>query len=108
MDRRRIAVVAAGLVLLGGAVVVLRTAGLTEPSVVTTPIPPPPTSLTRFAGQGVLLPPPTEEPKAPQGLSVQSGSERLQLRWSGDTPGFEVRWGAGELDRTLLVAQPLV
>lgn len=107
MDRRRIAVVAAGLMLFGGAVVALRTAGLTEPSVVTTPVPPPPTSLTRFAGQGVLLPSSTDRPGAPQGLSVQSGPQRLQLRWSGDTPGFEVRWGTGALDHTLLVAQPV-
>lgn len=107
MDRRRIALVAAGLVLFGGAVVVLRTTGLGEPSVVTTPVPPPPTSLTRFAGQGVLLPSSADEPATPQGLSVQSGPQRLQLRWSGDTPGFEVRWGVGELDHTLLVAQPV-
>ncbi|MEO6083720.1 MAG: hypothetical protein ABIQ18_11520 [Umezawaea sp.] len=107
MDRRRIAVVAAGLVLFGGAVVVLRSTGLTEPSVVLTTAPPPPTSLERFAGQGVLLPSSTEKPQSPQGLSVQSGPQRLQLRWSGDTPGFEVRWGEDGLDHTMLVAQPV-
>ncbi len=107
MDRRRIAVVAAGLVLFVGTVVVLRNAGLTEPSAVPKPVPPPPTSLTKFAGAGVLLPSSTDEPQTPQGLSVQSGPERLQVRWSGDAPGFEVRWGRDSLDRTLLVAQPV-
>ncbi|HEX6343398.1 hypothetical protein [Umezawaea sp.] len=107
MDRRRIAVVAAGLVLFGGAVVVLRATGLTGPPVTTTPVPPPPTSLTKFAGQGVVLPPSTERPEPPGDLVVRSGPQRLQLRWAGDSPGFEVRWGGAELDHVLLVAQPV-
>ncbi|MFD9734292.1 hypothetical protein [Umezawaea sp. NPDC059074] len=107
MDRRRIAVVAAGLVLFGGAVVVLRSTGLTEPTVDATPVPPPPTSLERSAGQGVVLPSVTETPESPQGLSVLFGPQRLQLRWTGKTPGYEVKWGQGALDHTLLVAQPV-
>ncbi|MET1074074.1 MAG: fibronectin type III domain-containing protein [Umezawaea sp.] len=108
MDRRRIAVVAAGLVLIGGTIVVLRGSGLTGPAVTTTPVPPPPTSLAQFAGQGVVLPSSTEKPQAPERLVVQTGPQRLQLRWTGESAGYEVRWGKNDaLEHTVLVAQPV-
>jgi hypothetical protein len=109
MDRRRIAIVAASLVLVGGTIAVLRSPGLSGPATTITPVPPPPTSLTQFAGQGVLLPAASDKPEAPQGLGVLTGPERLQVRWTGKTPGYEVRWGKdGALDHTALVAQPVI
>ncbi|MFI9810665.1 fibronectin type III domain-containing protein [Saccharothrix variisporea] len=107
MNRRRIAVIAAGVVLFGGVVAVLRTNGVEEPGTATSTSQPPPTSLTPFAAQGVLVPTPGARPESPGGPRVLPGSRRLQVVWTGDAPGYEVRWGrGGNPDQSRLVAQP--
>ncbi|NUT98850.1 MAG: fibronectin type III domain-containing protein, partial [Saccharothrix sp.] len=107
MNRRRVAVIAAGVVLFGGVVAVLRTNGVVEPGTATSTSQPPPTSLTPFAAPGVLVPTPGARPEVPGGPRVVPGSRRLQVVWSGDAPGYEVRWGrGGNPDRTRLIAQP--
>jgi len=107
VDRRRIALVAAGAVLLGGVVAVLRGAGGGDPEPRTATSAPPPTSLAPFAADGVLVPRAGEPPHRPEGLRVTAGPRRLQVRWSGEeAPGYEVRWGRdGRLDRSRLVAR---
>ncbi|WP_309110229.1 fibronectin type III domain-containing protein [Saccharothrix sp.] len=107
MDRRRIAVIAAGVVLFGGVVAVLRTNGAGEPVTATSTSQPPPTSLAPFAAPGVLVPTPGAAPESPRGPRVVPGPRRLQVLWTGDAPGYEVRWGRGGApDQTRLVAQP--
>ncbi|MBW4719694.1 hypothetical protein [Saccharothrix obliqua] len=104
MDRRRVIVLAAAVVLFGGVVAVLRTTGVDDPSSRATTTPPPPTSLAPFAAPGVLAPPPGQPPRPPADLRVTPGPRRLQVAWTDDAPGHEVRWGrAGEPDRTRLV-----
>lgn len=105
MDRRRIALIAAGVVLFGGVVAVLRTEGVGEPTTTTSTSQPPPTSLAPFAAEGVLVPTPGAPPEAPRNLTVASGPRRLQLRWEGGAPGYEVRWGTDRTDRSKLITQ---
>jgi len=106
MDRRRIAVLAAGLVLFGGVIVVLRTAGEGGTAAPSATSAPPPTALTPFAAEGVLLPTKGAKPGPPNNLEVEPGPQRLRLRWTGETPGYEVRWGKGDaLDHAKLIAQ---
>ncbi|MGQ0839701.1 fibronectin type III domain-containing protein [Actinokineospora sp.] len=107
---RRIAVVAVGLVVIGGAIVVLRTPekpGETAPR----PAPPPQTTVREFAGDGVVIPTPVNPPAQPAKVEVRPGPQRLQVGWGPPEPvgaaGYEIRWGrAGQLDRVRLVAQP--
>ncbi|MEU5690892.1 hypothetical protein [Actinosynnema sp. NPDC020468] len=105
MDRRRIAVIAAAVVLFGGAVAVLRTTGAPESPTTATTSAPPPTSLAPFAGEGVLVPTPGAPPTAPTALSFRAGPHRLQVRWTGEAPGYEVRWGRDGLDRSTLTTR---
>ncbi|CCH27553.1 fibronectin type III domain-containing protein [Actinosynnema sp. NPDC047251] len=106
MDRRRVAVIAAGLVLFGGVVAVLRTTGPDDPAAKPTTSAPPPTSLAPFAAEGVLVPTPGAPPETPGGLRVLAGPGRVQLLWTGDAPGYEIGWGRdGKIDRHRLVAQ---
>ncbi|ONI81967.1 hypothetical protein ALI22I_37970 [Saccharothrix sp. ALI-22-I] len=107
MDRRRIALIAAGVVLFGGVITVLRTTGTGDPVTATSVSVPPPTSLEPYAAEGVLVPTPGTPPEQPRGLTVSSGPRRLQLRWAGDAPGYEVRWGTDQLDRSRLITQPV-
>ncbi|GAB2999650.1 fibronectin type III domain-containing protein [Saccharothrix stipae] len=104
MERRRIALIAAGVVLFAGGVAVMRTAGVGDPVTATSVSAPPPTSLAPYAAEGVLVPTAGPLPEPPQGLRVTSGPRRLQLRWSGDAPGYEVRWGD---DRSRLITEPV-
>ncbi|MEU7525293.1 fibronectin type III domain-containing protein [Saccharothrix sp. NPDC042600] len=107
MDRRRIAVIAAGVVLFGGVVAVLRTNGVGEQATATSTSQPPPTSLAPFAAPGVLVPTPGAAPGSPRAPRVVPGPRRLQVLWTGDAPGYEVRWGRdGKPEQTRLVAQP--
>ncbi|MFD0199642.1 MULTISPECIES: fibronectin type III domain-containing protein [Saccharothrix] len=108
MERRRVALIAAGVVLFAGVITVLRTTGLGEPVTATSVSAPPPTSLAPFAAEGVLVPTAGPPPEAPRALTVSSGPRRLQLRWTGDAPGYEVRWGdPGRLDRSRLITEPV-
>ncbi|XVS64709.1 hypothetical protein ACQPYE_01185 [Actinosynnema sp. CA-299493] len=104
MERRRIALVAAGVVLFAGVITVLRTTGVGEPVAATTTSTPPPTSLAPYTAEGVLAPTAGPPPESPREVRVSSGPRRLQLRWTGDAPGYEVRWGEpGRLDHSRLV-----
>ncbi|UVS76523.1 fibronectin type III domain-containing protein [Actinokineospora sp. UTMC 2448] len=99
---RRVAAVAASLVVIGVAVVVLR-----EPEAADggpRPVPPPQTTVASYAGDGVLLPAPEGAPVQPERVEVTPGPERLKLAWAPveDAVGYEVRWA----DRTRLVGQP--
>ncbi|MBB5958924.1 hypothetical protein FHS29_005533 [Saccharothrix tamanrassetensis] len=107
MHRRRIAAIAAGVVLFGGVVAVLRSTGTGDPNPRASTSAPPPTSLAPFAAEGVLVSTPGAPPEQPADLRVVPGPRRLQVRWSGkEAPGYEVRWGRdGRLDRTKLIAQ---
>ncbi|MFI9008828.1 hypothetical protein ACIGNX_16535 [Actinosynnema sp. NPDC053489] len=104
MERRRVALIAVGVVLFAGVVAVLRTTGVSEPATATSTSTPPPTSLAPYTAEGVLVPTPGPPPETPTGLTVSSGPRRLQLRWSGDAPGYEVRWGG---DRSRLITEPV-
>ncbi|MCC8248237.1 fibronectin type III domain-containing protein [Saccharothrix luteola] len=106
MERRRIALVTAGVVLFAGVITVLRTEGVGEPVAGTSASAPPPTSLEPYAAEGVLAPTAGPPPESPREVRVTSGPRRLQLRWDGDAPGYEVRWGeVGRLDRTRLITE---
>lgn len=106
MERRRIALIAVGVVLFAGVITVLRTEGVGEPVARTSASAPPPTSLEAYAAEGVLVPTAGPPPESPREVRVTSGPRRLQLRWTGDAPGYEVRWGeVGRLDRTKLITE---
>ncbi|GAA2665074.1 MULTISPECIES: hypothetical protein [Actinosynnema] len=109
MDRRRIGFVAAGAVLFAGVVVVLRGGGLPGPADAgISTRPPPPTSLTAFSSDGVLVPAPGPAPDAPEELAARPGPGSLLVTWTGGAPGYEVRWGLGDVSRTRLVTGSLV
>jgi len=114
---RRIAVVAIGLVVIGGAVAVLRApqeAGDAAPK----PVPPPQTSVREFAADGVVVPGPGNPAAQPAGLDIRPGPHSLRVGWGRrhiDKPepdraaGYEVRWGRGDSrDSVRLVAEPAV
>lgn len=110
----------AGLLLVGGAVGVLRVAGQGQLNPNTPPPePPPPTALTTFAAQGVLAPSPGPPPLGPGRLVVHPGPHRLQVTWASAVPGghdpagaagYDVRWGTSpnNLSNERLVAEPAV
>jgi hypothetical protein len=110
------AVVLAGLVLVGGAVAALRLTG-DGPDLNAVPPPPPlPTVIRPFTADGALAPSPGPRPAAPGGLLVTPGPRRLQVTWGADLPGgrnparatgYDVRWGFdGALDHEILVSEP--
>jgi Fibronectin type III domain len=82
--------VTGALVLVAGAVVVLRN---TDAPTEGKPPPPTPvqTTVRAFAGQGALAPQPGSRPEQPTDLTIVAGPHRLQVSWSGKTPGYEVR-----------------
>ncbi|KOX32533.1 hypothetical protein ADK67_07625 [Saccharothrix sp. NRRL B-16348] len=106
MERRRVALIAVGVVLFAGVITVLRTAGVGEPVAATSVSAPPPTSLEPYAAEGVLVPTAGPLPDVPRDVVVSSGPRRLQVRWTGDAPGYEVRWGEpGRLDHSRLITE---
>lgn len=117
MERRRLAVVLAGLVLVGGGVTALRLAGGT-PDVHATPPPPPlPTVIKPFSAVGVLAPAPGGQPDPPGRLVLTSGPHRLLVTWGSGLPGgqdpqgatgYDVRWGTGSLTDEKLVAESTI
>ncbi|RZS44995.1 hypothetical protein EV193_101879 [Herbihabitans rhizosphaerae] len=114
---RRAVLLAAGVAVIGGLVVVLR-----EPAADNaTPEPEKPvaqTSVRRHAGEGVVLPDPGARPAAPVRLVINPGGDRLRVMWGQQetgTPepagatGYEVRWGArGQLGEPQLIAEPAI
>lgn len=104
------AVVLAGVLVVGGAVVALRLAGgMPDPNA--TPPPPPPTVVKPFSAQGVLAPTPGPPPARPGRVTVAPGPHRLRLTWGVALPGghdpagavgYAVHWNGNDL----LVAQP--
>ncbi|NUT52814.1 MAG: hypothetical protein HOV94_36840, partial [Saccharothrix sp.] len=107
MERRRIAFIAAGVVLFAGVIAVLRSTGVGDTTTATSSSTPPPTSLAPYAAEGVLAPTPGPPPESPRELAVSPGPGRLQLRWTGDAPGYEVRWGTDRPDHSRLITQPV-
>jgi hypothetical protein len=116
MERRRVAVMLAGVALVGGAVVALRLAGGTAHVSTTPPAPPPPTTVRPFTAEGVLAPTAGPPPASPGRVRTTAGPLRLQLRWGSALPGghdpngavgYDVRWGVGTaFDHDKLVAEP--
>ncbi|MEU4742506.1 fibronectin type III domain-containing protein, partial [Actinosynnema sp. NPDC023658] len=105
MERRRVALIVVGVVLFAGVITVLRTTGVGGPTTATSTSAAPPTSLEPYAAEGVLVPTAGAPPEQPGALTVSSGPRRLQLRWTGGAPGYEVRWGADRLDHGKLLTQ---
>ncbi|EWC62110.1 hypothetical protein UO65_2624 [Actinokineospora spheciospongiae] len=109
---RRLAVIAAGLVVVGGAVVVLRTPP--EPGgAAPKPLPAPQTVVKEFAGEGVVVPVVGVRPAAPADVAVSADAGRVALRWApvAGAAGYDVRWGqggGGTVDSSALIAQPAV
>ena len=109
------AVVLAGLVLVGGAVVALRLAGGTPDVSAEPPPQPAPTSVRPFSAEGVLAPTPGGPPEAPGPVQLVPGPRRIQLQWGSSLPGghdpkgavgYDVHWGSGSLVHDMLVAEP--
>lgn len=107
-----------GLVVIGGAVTVLRAPASEEETPTSTPFPPPQTTVRAFADKRVLVPEAGKPPAPPAELKVRPSKGRLVVSWSAaDTgepepegaAGYEVQWGrSGNLDRVRLVAEPVV
>jgi hypothetical protein len=96
---KRVAFAVAGLALVVGVIVLRNTDGgnSTLPTA-----PPPPTKLKPYVGEQVLVPGPQGRPATPANVVARGGHHKIQLNWSGDAPGYEVRWG----DRSKLVTRP--
>lgn len=118
MDRRlfhKIAIVGGALVMIGGAIAVLRNP---TDSPREEPIPPPQTSVNAYADESVVVPPKGAKPQPPQRLDVQASHRRLVVGWSqrrigvaepDGAVGYEVRWGPrDDLEHTRLIADPVV
>jgi hypothetical protein len=120
VERRHVVAALAGLLLVGGAVGLLRVVGQGQLDPNTLPSePPPPTALTTYAAQGVLAPSPGAPPSSPGRLAVRPGPHRLQVIWASAIPGgrdpageagYDVRWGSSpnNLTNERLVAEPAV
>ncbi|GGU22367.1 hypothetical protein [Lentzea flava] len=96
---KRVAFAVAGLALVVGVILLRDTDGgnSTLPTA-----PPPPTKLKPYEAEQVLVPAPQGRPGTPTNVVARGGHHKIQLTWSGDAPGYEVRWG----DRTKLVTRP--
>ncbi|WP_436493225.1 hypothetical protein [Actinokineospora sp. HUAS TT18] len=112
---RRAAIIVAGVVVIGGAVAVLRSPdqAVDQPK----PVPPPQTTVKEFAGDTVVIPSPGNPPAQPAGLSVEAGPQRLLVAWGPQrtgqpeperAAGYEIRWGRdGTLNNVRLLSQPV-
>jgi hypothetical protein len=120
VERRHVVAALAGLLLVGGAVGLLRFTSQSQLTSTAPPtVPPPPTSLTNYAAEGVLVPTAGPPPSAPGHLVVTPGPHRLQVTWGSAVPGghdprgavgYDVRWGSGpsKLTDERLVSEPAV
>lgn len=117
MERRGLAAVLAGAVLVGGAVLALRLTNGPSASSSETPPPPVPTALKAFHLDGVLPPGRSTAPAAVGRVVLTPGPHRLRVAWGsglagGHDPagavGYELRWGTGgNLVHEKLVANPV-
>jgi hypothetical protein len=101
---QRAGYVAGGLIVVAGAIVVLRNADTpTEQK----PPPPPPTQteVKEFAEESVLIPHAGGRPERPANLVVAPGPHRLQVSWARKPAitGYDVKLSAGDYQRTQLV-----
>ncbi|GAA3024968.1 hypothetical protein Aglo02_17920 [Actinokineospora globicatena] len=108
---RRTVAIAAGLAVLVGAILVLRTPPEEKAGPTTVPIPAPQTTVKPFAADGVVVAAPADKPKPPKALTITPGPQRLQVRWGPDEPlgaaGYDVRWGRmGTMEFSRLVSFP--
>ncbi|HEU5110636.1 MAG TPA: fibronectin type III domain-containing protein, partial [Micromonosporaceae bacterium] len=121
MDRRRlhrIAIAGAGLVLIGGAVVLLRDPDSGVSEQLPAPLPTLQTSVRPFADESVIVPQRGDPPAAPARLDVRPASHRLVIGWGpgrvgapepAGAAGYEVRWGPGRRpNHTRFVAEPVI
>ncbi|MFB9906340.1 fibronectin type III domain-containing protein [Allokutzneria oryzae] len=118
MERRRLAILLGAVVVLVGAVAVLRATGDGPDPVRQGSRGTEPRHLERFSTSGVILPNPSGPPAPVSVLSVESGPRQLLVRWGSSladgvepagAAGYEVRWGKGrELEHTRLVSRSLV
>jgi hypothetical protein len=90
---RRAGYAVGGLVVVAGAVVLLRNTDTTPTAKSPAPPPPAQTTVKEFADQGILTPQPGGKPPAPADLRLLPGPHRLQVSWRGnpDTPGYEIQ-----------------
>ena len=110
--------VAAGLVLLGGVIAVLRGVGdagpdQASPSTTSAALP---TALKPYSADTVVLPQAGDHPDPPADLQVRSGPHRLVLTWGSalghpnpkGAAGYQVDWGrrGGPLDQHRLLGAP--
>jgi hypothetical protein len=112
-QRNRLLAWLAGIVLVAGAVVVLRT---TEEKAPTGEDQSPPVRVDRFAADFVVLPAAGRPPAPPERVVVTPDAGQLRLSWAdglvgGAAPagvaGYELRWGIeGERMTSRLVAAP--
>ncbi|TCO64414.1 fibronectin type III domain-containing protein [Actinocrispum wychmicini] len=105
---RRAGYTAGALVVLAGAIVLLRNA---DTPTAQKPPPPPPiqTTVREYTDDGVLAPQPAGKPPTPADLRVVPGPHRLQVTWrrSQESAGYEVQLHGGT-DRTKLVTDNAV
>ncbi|MCX2952365.1 hypothetical protein [Lentzea sp. NEAU-D7] len=94
---KRVVLVAAGLALVAGVIVLRDTGGGDLPTA-----PPPPTKLKAYAAEKILVPGPQSRPATPSGVVARAGHHKIQLNWTGDAPAYEVRWG----EQVRLVTRP--
>jgi hypothetical protein len=101
------------LVLLAGAIALLRTPGAPPDS-----SPPPPPPISRFAADYIVLPPaPEGPPAAPTGLTVTTSPRLLRIAWADGVPGgtapasasgYELTWHSpGAAPQTRLLVTPV-
>jgi hypothetical protein len=120
VDRRllhKLAIVGGGLVLIGGAVVVLRNPDSGKRSDVAT-VPPVQTTVQSYADKSVVVPQPGVRPKSPERLDIRATEHRIVAGWGprrigkpepDGAVGYEVRWGTGgRLDHVRYVAEPVI
>lgn len=110
--RTRLLAWLAGVALVIGAVIVLRSTddqptSAPPPETSTEPVKPP-VRIAQYAADNVVLPQAGERPPQPSTVVATPMAGRLLLSWTGDTSaGYEVRWSrAGEQPRSRLVIAP--
>lgn len=93
-----------GLVLVAGAIAVLRNTD-TPASQKPLPVAPVQTTVRAYADEGVLVPQSGPKPPPPEAVRTIRGLHRLQVTWtkSAEMAGYEVQIHGSDTDRTKLV-----